>query len=236
MIYAIMPVKNEAGRYLFDTLGRLRELGVQTLVCDDGSTDDTVAVAEQFSMVSVVHRPEGIPSFLQHEGYFRQWCWSKLAVLGVQPGDWVASVDADEFLTGLPGGIMERDDASDVTALAIKKVEMWGMEDGQYYKRVDGFWGLIEDVRFARWQDRQPIFPDRKMGSGCVPMYAMDTVVLAPWINLLHFGYMRPEDRREKHRRYTEHAFGHNPRHIDSILQQPKLEPYKGWKPSLPPA
>lgn len=236
MIYAVMPVKNEAERYLWDTLGRLRELGVRTLVCDDSSTDDTLLIAEEVG-VAVSERPLGIPSFLQHEGYFRQWCWTEIPKhFDVSEGDWIVSIDADEFLTGLLGNLLDQEDASDVTALKVRSIEIWGQEDGFLYRRVDGFWNHIEHTRFARWQDRTPLFPDRKMASGCVPMYATKNVVFAPWVNILHFGYMRTEDRREKSARYTEHSFGHNPRHVESILHNPKLEQYKGWTPCLRPA
>lgn len=232
MLHAVMAVKNEAERWLRPVLADLETRGVATLVCDDGSTDDSISVARQFTNVVVTSRPEGIPSFLQHEGYFRQWCWTELVKCAVREGDWVLSIDADEFLLGEPNA----NAADEITAWSIPMVIVWGIEDGIVYERKDGFWGTDEQPRLARWQNRVPVFPDRKMGSGSLPLYARKNVVHSPWERIMHFGYARPEDRAAKYERYTTHSFGHNSQHIESIRTSPTLVRWEGRVPCLQPA
>lgn len=232
MLFAIMAVRNEADRWLHPALAHLEKRGIQTLVCDDRSTDDSVSVARQFSNVVVTCRPENLPSFLQHEGHFRQWCWTELAKCGARKGDWVLSIDADEFLIGetLPG-------ESEVTGWGIHHPEVWGFDsDGTPVIRTDGFWGDDAQLRLAPWRDCAPIFPDRAMGSGSLPLYARDIVASTPWLTLLHYGYARHEDRIAKYERYMEHSFGHNPTHIASILVHPTLKRWEGEVPCLQPA
>lgn len=230
MLYAVMPVKDEADRWLSSTLSHLAKRRIGVLVCDDGSTDDTVAIAQQFENVTVVSRPVGIPSFLEHEGYFRQWCWSELPALGIAEDDWVLAIDADEFFLGEP----KLDAPKAITAWAIPVVEIWAVDDeGAIYERKDGFWPHNDQPRLARWQDRTPVFRDRKMASGSIPLYAQNGVLRTNWERILHFGYARSIDRQRKYERYTLHNFGHNPIHIESILTSPSLERWAGEVPCL---
>lgn len=79
----ILIVRDEAAM-LPDCLASLRPLGAQIVVCDTGSTDDTVAIAAA-SGATVTHFP---------------WCDDFAAArnhaLSRAMGDWVLAIDADE--------------------------------------------------------------------------------------------------------------------------------------------
>ena len=79
-------VKNEAAN-LTDCLASCSGLADQIVVVDSGSTDDTVAIAEQFGAKVVVH------TLWQGFGPQRQVAQSHVT------GDWVLWLDADERLT-----------------------------------------------------------------------------------------------------------------------------------------
>lgn len=79
-------VKNEAAN-LTACLASCTDLAAQIVVVDSGSTDDTVAIAEQFGAKVVVHTD------WQGFGPQRQVAQSHVT------GDWVLWLDADERLT-----------------------------------------------------------------------------------------------------------------------------------------
>ena len=70
------------------------------------------------------------------------------------------------------------------------------------------------------------------MACGSEPDYVGLNRVFVPGdpLQLLHFGYAHPDDRKEKFDRYVSHA-GHNLNHVMSILSQPTLQPWRGIIP-----
>jgi glycosyltransferase involved in cell wall biosynthesis len=68
----------------------------ETIVVDSGSTDDTLAIARELG--AQVHVTADWP------GYGPQ----KNRALGHASGDWVLSIDADEWLTGVASGELQR--------------------------------------------------------------------------------------------------------------------------------
>lgn len=234
MLYAVMATRNEAGRWLHESLAQLLTLDIPVLVCDDRSEDETVEIAQGFPNVKVSRRPNGVAPFMQHEGHFREWCWYRMGMEFPvsESDDWVVSIDADEILLGkvTPG-------EGPISGWTPNRHEVWGFdpEDGAPLIRVDGFWAQAQQPRLARLQPR-PDFPDRALASGSIPSYARHEVGHTPWMTIMHLGYACEEDRREKYDRYTDHPFGHNPQHIESILSQPKLERWTYEFPCPQPA
>lgn len=230
-IYGLMVTHNEGSRYLADVVAHHAAFLDDLFVYDDQSTDDTADVARRAGAV-VMTRSDQIPSFLEHEGVFRQAAWDSLDdVVKPAAGDWVFALDADEyFITETPDTRSQLEAA--ITAaeahdgVRLRVDEVFAVRAGRPYRRVDGFWGEITAVRLARWK-RQGEFRDQRMGGGSVPTYAIDDCVsqVSALYSILHFGYARAADRRERHQRYVDHpSNGHNPRHIASILTAPKLE------------
>lgn len=206
-------MKNEADRYLRESLGSLMHWADHTVVFDDASTDDSVQIAESLG-AEVYVRSDGDPSFLEHEGEFRQAAWESM---GDRTGDWIISLDADEFLTG------------DVRALcsgrtkSFKVTEIFDVINDKPMRRTDGYWDQITAARLCEWTP-QSQFVNRKMGCGSLPEAAMARIEHVDFPEITHFGYAREEDRIAKHQRYVGDR-GHNPKHVASILQPGALTP-----------
>lgn len=248
-LLAYMVTKNEASRYLDACLSWAKGFLDGIAVYDDQSTDDTVELAESHGALVSVRA--GSPSFLLHEGQFRQRAWRWLEeALEPEPGDWVLALDADEFLmsrlvrpepdTGpelraqINSGIEEAETYKlDGIRLRIAEVFAATEVNGAYVSpevRRDGFWPSIAGIRLFRYEPNG-VFENRAMGCGAAPTYvALQQTRQNENLALVHVGYLDPEDRREKHRRYST-LTGHNQTHVASILKTPRLEPWALWPP-----
>lgn len=236
-IIAMVVVKNEAHRYLSAFIEWTKTFTDEIAIYDDRSTDGSVDIALRKGCLTAVRFPDD-PSFLEHEGRFREnaWRWMSTAT-GATEGDWVFSLDADEFFVdergerqGLEADIVGIPaDAS----LSFGIPEIFDQVEGDgiaaLYQRVDGWWGAIRGQRLAPWTSGAT-FPDRSMGCGSVPMGSRSGLEFRGSGSILHFGYLDPEDRLAKYRRYQELP-GHSSKHIESIVQEPKLELWQGPLP-----
>jgi glycosyltransferase involved in cell wall biosynthesis len=227
-------VRNEAGRYLAESLAWQSEFCDEIHVYDDRSTDDTVDIAIE-SGATVTVRPERLPSFLTHEGKFRQASWKDFqAKCDPTYDDWIFAFDADEFLVS--PNEPERDALERLAQMSkIERASSWKLRvdeifdvvSGTPFKRTDGYWNQISAVRFFKYRSLSQ-FANRVMGCGSVPTYALQDPADARKmpVGIMHFGYAREADRQEKYDRYTSVLNnGHSSNHIKSILQLPTLEP-----------
>lgn len=139
--------------------------------------------------------------------------------MGTLPHDtWVVCVDADEFFTEdlkpLAAGMSK----------SFKVREVFDVRDGHPMVRIDGYWDRITAPRMARWTPEAE-FPDLHLGCGSLPeAIAGGNFELVDHPQILHFGYAREQDRREKYIRYSTHR-GHNVKHVRSILNHGHLRP-----------
>lgn len=231
-IFALMVTRNEADRYLEVVLDALTPAVDELFVYDDQSWDTTPAIASRYG--TCVVRPDSRPSFLEHEGRFRQAAWDTFVETIVpSEGDWVLSVDADELVVAVGH---PRDALSEAAyqarghgdrARLIPIPEVFDLRDGWPYVRVDGQWGRIQGSRFFTFRP-DGRFADKAMASGSEPSYvqgAIGPLVVGFW--LLHLGYARPQDRAAKHERYRRHA-GHADHHVASIVQPATLQRWPG--------
>jgi glycosyltransferase involved in cell wall biosynthesis len=233
-VVAYMPTKNEEHRYLHACLRELTQVVDEVVVYDDQSTDNTPDIAESYGC-RVAVRPVTVPSFLQHEGRFRQAAYD-FTTRFCEPGDWIVAVDADEFVGHPEGGVKDNLYAacananSASNAILIQKHEVFGFdEDGTPLVRVDGFWGQIIGTRLFRYL-HGGVIADKAMGSGCEPTYVNNRPPERNnhGIYLLHYGYATGEDQVIKHERYSSLIdHGHNDRHIQSIVQEPQLKRFE---------
>lgn len=215
MIVAHLVTKNEAYRYLNDCLRSLAALVDHIHVFDDLSTDGTPQLAEGAGAEVHVCSSD-CPSFLEHEGQFRQAAWE---AMGTLPQDsWVVCVDADEFFTEAVRPLAEGENK------AFKVREVFDVVDGHPMVRIDGYWDRVTAARLARWTPESE-FPDLKMGCGSLPeAIAGGHFELVDHPQILHMGYARDVDRHEKYSRYKKYR-GHNPNHVESILHHGHLRP-----------
>lgn len=236
-VVGLTVCRNEAGRYLHPFLAWCSTFLDEQFVFDDQSTDATRDVAAVYDHVTLGVRGTSVPSFADHEGAFRQAAWD-LFVEAMRPDDdtWIVALDCDEFL--VHDEIDERDglrieitlaSTQNATSIRVPIPEVFALAaDGHPLVRVDGFWSTIASPRVFRWQPGGA-YEQKGDGVGAAPLYAYERPFLA-WHNrlfLLHFGYLRPEDRISKHARYRGRA-GHTSRHVESILAPAKLRRWDG--------
>lgn len=240
-ILGSMVARNEEHRYLDACLDWHLEFLDGVHIFDDQSTDGTREMALTRRNAWVDQRADTEASFMEHEGDFRQAAWEAFEMtMQPVPGDWVLSIDADEFfcspaedervaLTVL--AMFAR--AQDANAVNVRIDEIFGICDDIPMKRIDGFWGSIAAPRLFAY-NAGGHFANRRMGCGSTPTYVRPVSAVTLMPSILHYGYAAEPDRHTKYARYTSVSSGHNSRHVESILRPPTLEALTGdrW-PSL---
>lgn len=139
-------------------------------------------------------------------------------------GDMVVVVDADEVIAGTPAAIrhnLESAAKENVRAWNVHFRHIWS-PDGKYH-RIDGMWQPSVGVRVYRHAPGFQIFPYGEWVCPPVPNHVMQDG-RQPILTIDHWGYARAQDRPRKHAIYMKLA-GHHPRHIQSIIEEPFLEP-----------
>ena len=248
-IHALMSVRNEAQRYLQACLSWHAGQFDSFFLYDDQSGDQTREVAAQYRNVVCETRPDSVPSFMQHEGQFRQAAFNAFEASS-QPieGDWILALDADEFLVTEHFTMVEQPRNRDFYQLVQIMVmvaeqqgaasttilipEVWDMSPIRI--RVDGYWGALSAPRLFRYMP--PVrFANQQMGGGCWPQYvsSMHTVD-SDVLRILHYGYAFEKDRWAKYERYTQKINnGHSGSHVASIIKPPTLAPWTGNTPDV---
>ena len=237
-VHGLTVGRNEAGRYLERALtNNVAALDTLTFF-DDQSDDDTFDIAKGIA-THTIRRTDDTPAFLEHEGRFRQDAYYQMCLhVDPAPGDWIISIDCDEFLCTTNG-----DDprpvmldaitrAGKVNAVQVPIPECFGYDtDGTPMVRTDGWWGKVIGTRLFRWLPGGE-FADKPMGSGSEPTYATKPPFgSAGNLRIMHLGYADPTDVQKKYARYNAMAHGHNDKHIQSIIQRPTLERWSGtWR------
>ncbi len=230
-----MVVRNEADRYLSESLAWLSRHTDAMYVYDDRSTDRTAPLAMQAGAM-VRTRTQLTPSFAEDESAFRQAGWEWMTERArLTEDDWVLCIDADEFLVAT-----DADEARSVRQLLEQSAdqgmtvtfpvaEIFATFD-VLERRIDGYWKAITADRFARWVP-DPAFMERCEGGGSLPRAArFARPGISTALTILHFGYARPDDRQAKYQRYSK-GRGHNLTHVGSIIRPPQLEPWTGQNP-----
>lgn len=234
-----MVVKDEALKWLDSCLSWNSQWWDELHVYDDQSSDDTVRICQKYT--SNVHiRPDGVVSFSENEGKFRQAAWESLEKNVDLDGAWVFCLDADEFLVGNSKNLNPYDSlleyvkyAEKVNKLSVSMSvpEVWDVSGMRLRVRVDGFWAKNKNIRFAKYVTGG-LFSEKEMGSGSLPTYANACVNNISLVSLLHFGYAIPEQVKKKAEFYSSlKDHGHSNDHIKSISAKPTLRDWDGEVP-----
>lgn len=171
-------------------------------------------------------REQDEPSFMEHEGRFRQAAWRSFESMVLpQVGDWVLALDCDEVMVA--DGALQ-----DSIALAIEMAqeagavgvdlpipEVWDIVEGKPWQRLDGYWAMLSAPRLFAYRPGGQ-FADRAMACGSVPTYVQEGHLSSQTYGLAvaHLGYIDPVDRVEKYERYVGRD-GHGSGHVASIRQ-----------------
>lgn len=228
-IFGVMVVRNEADRYLREAVASLRQVVDGLLVYDDGSNDRSREIAHAEGAL-VLRRPTTVPPMAEHEGRCREAAWKLVNSLGPDLGDWVVSVDADEFLTtAYPDRraamlhAVEQANEEGAFAIGFRVNEVYGWREDRPLVRIDGDWGSAKSIRMMRW-GLSTAFQDIKVGSGSVPGKAHRVLLAeAERTSLVHMGYARDKDRAERLARHERNG-----------SQRPKLVEWAGELPVGP--
>lgn len=223
-----MTVKNEEGRYLERVLRKAVNYVDEVVIIDDASTDHTVELCETLLKDIPHHLIRNETSLFANEAKLRQKQWNE--TLKADPG-WILCLDADEdpeesFWTHLRE--MAEDKRYD--SYGIRLYDMWN--ENEY--REDPYWNAHESSRvfLLRYQpDFVYAWKETPQHCGRFPANLEDSKQLDTDLRVRHFGWARPEDRKEKYDRYRqldpEAIYGIR-RQYDSILDSyPNLI---GWR------
>lgn len=217
-----MLVRNEVDRHLTKTLDCITEMGAHAYITDDASEDATADLCSQYGAVM---RMNECSMFWEHEGKARQAHLEWLDQFCV-PGDWILALDADETISD-PADLMNVVHQADMLgdgAISLRLYEFW--TETQY--RTDGYWFGTKTPRLYKWQSGGMI-ADKPMGCGSEPTYVQEVRKFQQdRCHLLHWGYVRPEDRIRKHSAYSARlgGHGHDNTHVNSIITEPMLRTY----------
>jgi glycosyl transferase family 2 len=119
-IVALIAAYNEA-RFIGGCLDHLHEQGVETYLCDNGSSDDTVAIASR-RLGGGLLQVESVP----RDGTYRwrQLLARKEELASELDANWFLHLDADEILHPPPGHSTLRDAFAAVDAAGYNAVEL----------------------------------------------------------------------------------------------------------------
>lgn len=215
MIGALL-VKDEADRYLAATIRSMQPVCEKILVLDDGSTDDTVALAESMGC-EVRRRVETGMWGNETPARAELWDW------GAQEAGngWLYISDADHELVGDRDHIRRLAESWEVNCWGFRLYDCW---DSPQTHRVDGQWAAYQVAR--PWMFRPvscgtPQWGSRGLHAGHAPCNYDYRLGLAPsgvWIR--HLGWMSAVDREAKVARYTaaaEHLRPDELAHLHSV-------------------
>jgi hypothetical protein len=240
-VIAHMVVRNELNRYLRASIPWLRRVVGEYLHVHDDLSDDGTYEYLLDEGVAVTQRAPTEPSFLDHEGRFRQAAWRAMErTFSPRDRDWILCLDADELLlcsqprheselrTVLDMEIRQTV-AEGMSAIQLHVAEFFGFDDnGVPQVRTDGLWGQIEGIRLVRWRPNGHLL-DREESSGSVPNAWTAPARPVEDLAIGHFGYARPTDVAAKYERYKA-CRGHARDHIESIRAEPRLTPWLGQR------
>ena len=196
-------VKDEADRYLTRVLQRCLEFSDEVLVLDDGSTDDTIKIAQDLGCL-VKQRPQS--GMWGNESPARAELWERGAKLAKD--GWLLIADADMILEGNPRDLIQTWD------VGIWAFVLWDCWDGEHQARIDGPW-QHGPMTPRPWLFRPsvciqgaPQWSSRGLHPGHAPLNLCGVGGIAPpdtyyW---RHLAYLKKEDRVRKHAQYLGQA------------------------------
>lgn len=227
-LLAMMPVHNEASRYLKTVLDRLSEYVDGIVVIDDASTDETPDICRDHPGVLRYHRLAE-PLFNSDEAALRRMLWDLTVEL--EPG-WIMAIDADEIMgSEIKDEIFFLTGQSRFDFFFFTTYHFWS---GLSYYRVDGLWdpALSKTPCLYRFQKGLTYnWPNRKLHCGRFPMECYQRPGSVSKIPLLHLGYAKESDQLNKSRRYLalDPEGGFCPiTHYRSITSSPSLKKWTG--------
>lgn len=217
MICHMVVGPGEASRYLPEVLDRALLWADDLHVSLDAvaGDEDWEVVAQYATAYERLHL-----TWEAHEGRFRAEAWAMLEHLDPSPEDFIVCLDADEVIAD---HLFVKMAAKEYPGhqIRFRFHEMWSPTE----YRIDGFWkpypaGIMFPFR------EQGHFVNRPLASGRQPTYVANLPPSRVIGDILHYGYMKWQDRADKYDRYMRLDGGryHDLTHLKSIIQPPIVE------------
>lgn len=227
-LVAMMPVRNEANRYLHQVLESLSDYVDRIVVLDDASTDATPQICRSFP--NVIFHQNVEPQFLTDESRLRARLWD--LTVETKP-DWILAIDSDElFEERMKDEVGYMIDQSDYDAVEFRLFDFW---NGTTHVRVDGGWNpWPKRVRMlVRYRpERTYTWPYQRLHCGRIPLELRGPLtVYQSDVRVKHFGWARAEDVRRKYERYRAIEMTE---HLQSVLSTPEEVELEPWIPARP--
>jgi glycosyltransferase involved in cell wall biosynthesis len=238
-VLAMLPVHNEADRYLTKVLTQLSQLCDSIVVYDDASTDQTSAVCAAFPKVQYFRGD--VAWFGRDESQLRHHLW--LLATAYRP-DWILALDADELFEERvydewPGLFVQ----DEYEAVAFRLFDFW---KSTTHVRVDGAWNPWR--RFSpllvRYRPELPdAFLNQPLHCGRFPVAYQSLITFQSHLRVRHYGWADSADHLRKYLFYRERDLAMRGRvdpHTESVLSplvtlEPWLElpspPFFGERP-----
>ena len=227
-LLAMLPVRNEAGRYLKTVLNQLSGFVDGIVILDDASTDETPDLCRDHSGVIRYHRLKE-PLFRNNETALRQILWEM--TIEFEPG-WIIAIDADEvFESGINREISRLTVKNQFDLVLFTIYHFWG--DLTNY-RVDGLWDPALSKTPCLYRFRKDInyhWSSRRLHCGRFPIECYQRPAWLSQVRLFHLGYVRQEEQLNKFHRYlTLDPKGQfcPVTHYHSIITPPLLKQWTG--------
>lgn len=222
----------EGDRYLSQMLAKAGEWADVIVLVADHVDEKTQAIIDEahdstYRLFSY-SIPAPAPSFITDESYVRNGLMMALDHV-LRPDDLVVILDADEQLNDRERPVRTALERLVAPPRGIRAWSMWFLhlwdESGTHY-RVDGGWAPAQQFRIYRHRHDARIDP-RPLACTAIPPSAQPRAEAA--LEVLHWGYARPDDRQAKHDRYMTIDGGryHSRAHLESILTEPVLNPVR---------
>jgi len=199
-IVAMMPVRNEADRYLEEVLEHLSRWVDSIVVLDDCSEDHTVNLTQRFPKV-IVYKNDA-PQFATDEPGLRAKLWQ--LTIKENP-EWIVALDGDEvFEDRIINEIRVLINQKDYHTICFRLFDFWLSR--QVY-RIDGGWNpweksIVLMVRYNAgiqnsWLQREVHCGRFPQAYEALPSYYSD-------IRVKHYGWSRGEDHYSKYLYYRD--------------------------------
>ncbi len=248
-IFTVIPMRNEASRYLQAAITHAKKFSDGVLCIDDDSNDRSLEVAGKCLRDGEGHFPEhqgmirkplSVPGLLENECEFRRYVNETAADFfdPLSGTDWILVNDADEFLACTHNSNVRRglhavlDAALGVDSFIFGLDELWRLKPSM--KRADKAWGQVSKESMFRYHEGMSMAPRNvPLACGSIPARIGTKMDVSSQIRVVHAGYATKTDRDQKYARYKDLS-GHSPAHIRSIIDNdPKLVPLEGYRPEI---
>ncbi len=229
-LIAMLPVRNEADRFLPQVLSQLEHLCDAVVVYDDASTDGTAELCRRHDKVELHRGSE--PLLAIDEAALRRRLWHLVAA---RRPEWILALDGDElFEERAEGELRLLTRQSDYDVVAFRIFDFWKSET---HVRVDSLWNPWN--RFSALLVRYlpelgDEWDDRPIHCGRFPLAYRDRSTYFSHLRVRHYGWSRREDHLRKYLFYRERdlaVYGAAQSHTESVLSpEIRLEPWVGQR------